>query len=707
MQARRFRTAAIAASLVAIIGAPPVLAHFDYSAPVPIRTVAGFDPGKGIVPFPNNLLLAGTTDLTLNMPVADPTNFGDPKAAMNTLDGFSTSAPWSLGFSEPVAAGSIKGGTTVRMFEVKLTGPGGGVTSVVRELASPAEFVAVLAPSDASGKTLAIVPTRPLKQLTSYMAVATDGIVDAAGRAVRAPLPYLLAQRNGPLCSGGQSTLPVLPAASACALEPVRQLVNSQEAAAAAAGVSRSSIIMSWVATTQGVTPSFLALQKVTSLSPAARTVMAPTGKTLGDLGLGLAPVADIYIGTIDLPYYLSAPTQQNPVAPLKGFWRAAPGAYVPPFDKAGLDPTSTNVTFANPLPVATSTQRVPLLITVPNAASGKTQPAAGWPIVIFQHGITRNRTDMFAVAGTLAAQGFAVVAMDLPLHGVTSKANPFYAGNAPLGATERTFDLDLQHADGSAGPDGAIDSSGSYFINLQSLLTSRDNLRQGVADLMVLARAAGSMQAGPIHFDGTQMRYVGQSLGGIVGGVFMAMEPSVPVALLNVPGGGIARMLEASPTFGPVIKGGLALAGLVPGTAAYDSFFLATQTIIDSGDPINFGGNGTLIAGKRILMQEVIGSDGNPPDQVIPNSVAGAPLSGTEPLIAAFGLAPIGQSTMNPDGVRGATRFLVGAHGSLLDPSVNLQATLEMQGEMASYFVSGGAAVQVNIPQVLKQPNP
>ena len=709
MQARRFSTAAIAASIFAVFGTAAVHAY-DYTAPVPIHTVVGFDPTNGVVPFPNNLLLSGTRDLTLNIPVADPDDYGDPSAAMNTLDGFSTTAPWSLTFSQPIDPESLRGGSSVRLFEVKLTGPGGGVTEVVRELASPQEFVVAPAPSDETGRTVAIVPTQPLRQLTSYMAVVTDGVVDAGGRKVRAALPYMFAERPDALCVNGASTIPALAAAQACALEPLRQLVNSQEAAAAAAGVDRASIVMSWVATTQGITPSLLAIRARAAQSEAA-TLMVPTGMTIGDIGLGLPPVADIYIGAISLPYYLQAPSPTAPLGPLTGFWKAAPGAYVPPFDQAGLDPDSTNVTFANPMPVETSTQKAPLLVTVPNEASGKTMPEAGWPVVIFQHGITRNRTDMFAVAGTLAAQGFAVVAMDLPLHGITDTDNPLYVGNTPLaamGVGERTFDLDLQdNASGAPGPDGQVDPSGTYFINLTSLLTSRDNLREGVADLLTLTHSLDSARAGTQRFDTARISFVGQSLGAIVGGVLMAVEPSISTAVLNVPGGGIARLLEASPTFGPRIRAGLEQAGLEPGTAAYDSYFMATQTIIDSGDPVNYGaGNNTLIPSKRILAQEVIGDGGdNPPDQVIPNRVAGAPLSGTEPLLAAFDLAPISQTTQSADGVSGAVRFLGGVHGSLLDPGADPAVTVEMQGEMASLLATGGTVVQVANPAVVQQP--
>ena len=70
-------------------------------SPVTAIITARFDPSNGVVPFPTNLLLSGTTDLTLNIPVANAANFGDPKVAMNALDGFSTVAPWSTTFSTP------------------------------------------------------------------------------------------------------------------------------------------------------------------------------------------------------------------------------------------------------------------------------------------------------------------------------------------------------------------------------------------------------------------------------------------------------------------------------------------------------------------------------------------------------------------------------------------------------------------------------
>ena len=335
------------------------------------------------------------------------------------------------------------------------------------------------------------------------------------------------------------------------------------------------------------------------------------------------------------------------------------------------FDP-STNVTFANPLPVATTTQVVPVLLTVPNASSGKTKPASGWPVVIFQHGITRNRTDMFAVAGGLAAAGFAVIAIDLPLHGLTDPANPFFHNQLfaewypSLYTSERTFDIDFENnTTGASRPDGVPDPSGTYFINRISLLTSRDNLRQGVADLLQLRSAIPSIIGldGTPLFDAERVSFLGQSLGSIEGTSFMALAQtqnlSVRSAVLNVPGGGITNLLLGSPSFTPLILSGFAAAGLRPGAADFNSFVVATQTVIDSGDPINYA---FAAADQRILVQEVVGgsallpgdisatncpkcydANGNwLPDQVIPNSVPGTPLSGGEPLVAALGLNTI-----------------------------------------------------------------
>ncbi|MCA1778776.1 MAG: hypothetical protein LC637_05180 [Xanthomonadaceae bacterium] len=504
------------------------------------------------------------------------------------------------------------------------------------------------------------------------------------------------------------STEPLLDNQTAQALEPLRQLVNSQENAAQAAGLNRDDIVLSWTATTQAITP---VLSVIRSTLGSTSSTLAPTGLSTADvLPPGASPgIADLFIGIVELPYFLGVPSAENPTAPLNQFWQASPGNYIPPFDSLGLDPTSTNITVANPLPVERDRQNVPVLVTVPNQFSGQVRPAGGWPVVIFQHGITGNRSQALALADTMASIGVAVVSMDLPLHGITqtNSMDPsqplaaLYVGNTPFApiANERTFDLDLQdNASGAPGPDGQIDSSGAFFINLQSLLTARDNLRQGQVDLSTLALNVPFMDLDGDSlpdFDGSNISFIGLSLGSIVGTAFLAVEPTVNNAVLSVPGGGIANLLAGSQTFGPVIRAGLQQAGVEPDSAAFFQFLGAAQQVVDSADPINWGA--TVVQSNSILLHQVAG------DTVVPNSVQGAPLAGTEPLIRIMGLDAITATTQDAAGIRGATRFIQGSHGSLLDPTASPAVTAEMQGQAASLIASGGTTVVVNDPSVIQ----
>lgn len=679
-------------------GPPPTN---DDGSPVTDIFTAQFDPAGGVLPFPTNLLLQGTTDLTINIPVADPTDFSNPQVALNALDGFSTTTATTTTFNGRIDPNSVVPGASVRMFKVQRS-PAGAVTGVINELVPGVDYTAVVAGTDPTGRTLAVAPLRPLDQLNTYMVVVTRGVAKDNGTNATPDQTYFLAKRREPLATieGGQctgSTDPLLPAATACALEPLRQLTNAQELSAAAAGVNPDDIVVSWSYTTQSIG---VVSQVLASTVEAQQSLVAPTGANTQIAGLG--GLADIYVGAISLPYYLEAPTQTNPLGPIRGFWEAEPGAYTPDFAPLGLDPTSTNLTFANPLPVRKSTQMVPLMVTVPNEQSGTTRPAAGWPVVIYYHGITRNRTDMLALADTMALQGFAVIAMDQPLHGITDRTSPFYAGNLPPGfppVTERTFDVNYTNPE---NPD-AIDPSGTHFINLQSLLTTRDNNRQSQIDLSHLAATVPTMDInfdGVPDFDGSRVHFIGQSLGSINGIPFLAINPTVNVAGLSVPGGTLAPMLIASPTFGPQIRAGLAQAGVEPDSPEFFSFIGAAQTVTDSGDPINYAA--AAGAGNAVLLHAVVGGPDSPPDQVIPNTSPFSPLAGTEPLIRVMGLEGIDSSVAAENGVRAATRFIAGDHGSLLNPSASVATTVEMQSQFASLVATDGRQVLVSDASVI-----
>jgi hypothetical protein len=675
------------------------------AAPVPPATnkdgsnvsgfvTANYDPLAGVYPLPFNLIFLGTTDLTLNPPVDNPQDYGDPLVALSAIDGFSTTEKWITAFSSfpnTIDPSSVVPGRSVRFFEVSTVfGTIVIVNGIVREMTPGVDYVATMATQD----VLAIIPLKPLKEMTTYMAVLTNDIHDTAGNDATPASVYHLTKKATPWVDAqGHSTYSLIDDATAQALEPQRQITASMEAAAASVGIPKEDIILSWTAQTESITPVLKSLRSVAKPAP---TQVAPTG--LNTSILGAPGIADIYIGVITLPYYLGVPGVENPTAPLTQFFKAAPGAYVPPFDGLGLDPTSTNITVANPFPVKTSDQTVPLLLTLPNAKSGHQKPAAGWPVVIFGHALSGNRANLLAAADAMAAAGYAVIGIDSPLHGILPDdplLAPLYVENTPWGpvANERTFDVDyVNNATGAPGPDGKIDASGTHFINPLSLLTTRDNARQGQADLSVLAASLSRIDTngdGLPDLDASTVSYAGVSLGSIMGTAFTAVEPLVPSALLSAPVGGLARALEASPTIGPRLRAGLGAAGLEPGTADYELFYTAFQTVIDSMDPVNWIAEAAAF--NTILLHEVVG------DAVFPNFVATAPLSGTEPMIKAGGLTPYSSTLANPVGVDGAGRFLPpAAHGSLLDPTPSPVATAEMQKQMASFIASRGTAVFV-----------
>ena len=624
---------------------------------------AVFDPANSLIPQTNDLLFSGTTDGTLNIPVAGvDAGTASLLNAVNTLDGFSLTAPITADFTTGINAESLVLGKSVYVYEVSKDPATGAVTGVTGQLSA----ADMLVTTDATGGTLVLMPLKPLKESSSYMVVLTNSITDSSGAAARSDSAYLLAKASTPLTG------------NYAALEPLRQLIATQEAAAEAAGVAKQRIILSWTFTTQSVMPVYQQVLAQADAEPQTLTMMPSAVGTTADISPLLAGKADIHVGVVDVPYYLDAD------APTSGYWQGQGGS---------------NLSRYNPVPVAKSTQTIPVLMTVPNANSvgGGTVPDGGWPVVIFQHGITRNRTDVLAIADAFADAGFVAVAIDLPLHGVSDAANPFY-----MDGLERTFDLDLaDNTTGAAGPDGVVDDSGSYYINLASLLTTRDNGRQGVADLLNLRRSLENFDSIPL--DTSVVRFSGLSLGAMTGVVYLGVENNMTPASLVAPGGGVARLLDGSPTFGPAIQAGLAANGVESGSDSYNQFMGVFQWVVDSVDPVVLAERAAT-AGHPIHMIEVVGVNGVGADDVVTNRVAGAPLSGTEPLIAMMGLPAITETTQTSAGV---VRFSEGVHGSLLDPAASLAATVEMQQQVVTFAASMGTVIPVNNPAVISTEMP
>jgi hypothetical protein len=375
--------------------------------------------------------------------------------------------------------------------------------------------------------------------------------------------------------------------------------------------------------------------------------------------------------------------------------------------------------------------------------APAGTAPSGGWPLVIFQHGINGQKEQVVAVAGALTAAGFAVVAIDLPLHGAL--ALPGHLTGAEWGQD---------------------------FIALGAPLAARSNIQQAAFNLHRLELIAATPTFSPFFasqgFAGLgalapnpviKPKYLSLSLGSIVGAYYLAgnttlsAPPALPYTqatlgndmkgVLNVPGARIAYLLRDSISFGPSIDAGLAAQGIVKGSPTYIQFFLLTQSVLDPADPatmttplpnlVSLAPLPSRLSG-RILIQEATSTSfdaqGVPSngDLVIPNdstryfgnalggrgvlgsqaALAVAPdfdqlsyLSGRLPALFMLTLsgtavvpktAPAASIPTAPGPLEGYFQFDQAqvTHGFLLDPTSSPTATQFAQAQMVSYLLFG-----------------
>ncbi len=291
--------------------------------------------------------------------------------------------------------------------------------------------------------------------------------------------------------------------------------------------------------------------------------------------------------------------------------------------------------------------------------------PARGtppYPAVVVQHGFGGDNSIVAQLAGDFTAAGLALIGIPAPEHG-------------PRGNFLDFFDFDDFNAFGN-------------------------NFRQSSVDLLALVRllAAGLDVDGDGHADvrSDALGYLGQSLGGVIGGVFTAVEPSITAAVLNLPGGKLSQLAGAvSPLAEPFLarfatEAGIPLrvcggdptatactssAGCAPGvacagnpdfTALLDSAALNFQTQLDAGDGAAYARWLRLeprgLGPKPVLVQEGIG------DAIVANPL-------TEALARAIAL-PANRADEAAGGVAGLWRFPPPAgHGILGLPPVRAQA--------------------------------
>ena len=266
-------------------------------------------------------------------------------------------------------------------------------------------------------------------------------------------------------------------------------------------------------------------------------------------------------------------------------------------------------------------TRTVPFILVTPSTAP----PSGGYPVVIFEHGIGGSKEQALGMADTAASAGYATIAIDQAVHGYDA------------GATGSLTATGVGVGMGNGRPQAEWASN---FFMLPSSLTARANLYTSAFHLWRLERILNQPSSDPsslagevagvpgsigtINTGATTHKFVGQSLGSIVGTLFLAGNSSqtggsnMP-GFLSVPGARLAFVLHDSPAFQTAVNQGLAANGVPTGSPAYNQFFVVAQSVADSADPASMltplpGQTSSRLAG-RVAMQEAVG------DLVIPNA--------------------------------------------------------------------------------------
>lgn len=572
----------------------------DTATVIPTATVT-FDPAAGILSVPNDLLMSGTQDGTLNIPgELDDDNvsisraaYADPQLALGALDGWSSQVPYKIDLTFPpnVSLDETSAGTsgTVRIFEVVMGASltdaecsvvaAGTACKLVGELTFGVDFV-----TQASGDAVAIIPLKPFTAGSSYINVLTTGLKDSLGRSIEPSSTYGLVKQEAPLITDAQLGL--------------QGAVNSYENVVVSSGnITKEDIIFSSAMTIQSAGPVLGTIKKLLAASlqqPAMPTPalqvpeqpMVNVQQVFASQGVEVSAAfsgVQYQKGSIMLPMYLGTPTGTDISDLSDAYWQgmcdnavAIIGYKAVAGDAFPTDPISENdglcsalsdgqlrdlgldstrhLTKYNSIPKVQSMANVSVQVTKPilpiiNGVRAQLQldpiamPDSGWPVVIMQHGITTQKESMLALTAQLSIQGFATVAIDHPRHG------------------ERGIDVDGDGTDDFNATTGSVLS----YMNLSSLLVARDSLRQSAADLLGLRLGLNFINDATINAQ--DVTYIGHSLGSIVAPAFIAQanNPLAPTVdpLFNVNtvalasgGGGIASFLLESAAFGPFIQG-------------------------------------------------------------------------------------------------------------------------------------------------------
>jgi hypothetical protein len=320
-------------------------------------------------------------------------------------------------------------------------------------------------------------------------------------------------------------------------------------------------------------------------------------------------------------------------------------GTNLPDDETFQLDPVTGE-------PRVVAVDDIPVTFILPAAPP----PAAGYPIVIYGHGLGAGRDQLLSFAEPLTAQGFALVGIDMSGHG--SRFDPTDVINN-LANQSSMFTGEVGLRDGF-GDNTGLNSTFDFFEGFLDVAAVRDSIRQSALDLsrltdlvrtpgLDLSALAGPGTAAPV-LDTRHVAYMGESFGTVVGTVFAAIEPDLDLYVLDVPGGGILDLLlPSSAEIGslamPLITSIYNPKGRLDRWNPLIGFM---QAVIDGADPLTYAPHvladrfaiaGRELGPRSVVCLEVVG------DQVLSNV-------GTDALARGLGLDVLVPDLAPPTGL-------------------------------------------------------
>jgi len=477
-------------------------------------------------PFPTNLYTvpdaSQITDLRVDLPKPDcathPSDCADV-AVLDTLDGFNIQPRISIPFSAPIDLSTVSSST------VFLVGPQGHVVGINQAVWEPLT------------NTLHVESDEQLAQDTTYLLVVTRGVRGADG------MPLEATDFRHDLNFGQTKDLDT---------KAYRQELLEALPIAMAGGATPNEIAAASLFTTQSIDAISRQIRSQLSGGPASFTLGAAGERTV----FPLSSVAGIQLrrqtGTTTFTTSF-LPTPALAIFP-GSVGAIAFGSYASPnYETAAEVIPATGTKDGTPVPQAT--REIQFTLFLPAGAT----PPGGWPTAIFGHGFGDSKDGApWVVASSLAHAGIATIAINVVGHG---------GGALGTYTVLRTAEAPVTLPSGGRGIDqngnGTIDSTeGVSAVGAQSLIGSRDGLRQTTIDLMQLVKVVqGGVDVngdGSPDLSGSRIYYAGQSFGGIYGVQLLGLEPDIHAGVANVPGGSIIEIARLSPSFRPLVGSSL-----------------------------------------------------------------------------------------------------------------------------------------------------